>query len=341
MSDAPLRDAAVATVLSEQDVCDALDDEQFVLHFQPLVDLETGDACGVEALIRWQHPVGGLLAPDDFLPAVAQSPVMTNITCWVLEAACAAAARWPGWTMSVNVTARDLAGESLTRDVLSALETAGVAPDQLVLELTETALVQDMARAATTLTELRGHGVGVALDDFGTGYSSMLYLRDLPVSSVKIDRLFVSGLTRDKDDRAIVTSLLTLARTVGLTAVAEGVENDTQFRQLHALGCPLGQGYLWSRPVPAAAVDEIHRNGLTAVGRARPRKKGRSRSAADKVLVTRAHELLARGASLHTIAAALNAAGERTESGSRWHAATVARLINSKSPAAPKVEQRP
>jgi EAL domain-containing protein (putative c-di-GMP-specific phosphodiesterase class I) len=323
---------APAAVLSAKRVLAALEAQEFVLHYQPIVALDSTQPQGVEALIRWDHPQAGLLAPDTFLPAIAQTPVMTALTRWVLAEACAAPARWPGWTVSVNVTARDLAGDALVADVLGALEAAQLPPEQLVLELTETALVQDMTRAATVLRELRGHGIGVALDDFGTGYSSMLYLRELPVTSVKIDRVFVDGLVREADDRAIVTSLLTLARTVGLTAVAEGVETEKQARQLHALGCPLGQGYLWSRPVPADALDGIYRDGLPTSGR---RARRRTRDTMDAALVDRANELLARGASLNTIAAALNAAGERTESGARWSTASVARLIN-KNPWTPR-----
>jgi EAL domain-containing protein (putative c-di-GMP-specific phosphodiesterase class I) len=316
-----------------KEILAALDAGELLLHYQPVIDLDSEQPCGVEALIRWQHPVGGVLAPDDFLPALAQTAAMEPITRWVLHTACAAAANWPGWTVSVNITARDLAGDSLKTDVLSALTAAGMAPERLILELTETALVQDMTRAAIALGELRELGIAVALDDFGTGYSSMLYLRELPVTSVKIDRIFIAGLTRDGDDRAIVTSLLTLARTVGLTAVAEGVETEAQARQLHALGCPQAQGYLWARPQPAEDIDDVHRDGLLPAGQAQPRKKSRPRAKADQALASRAHELLERGASLHTIAAALNAAGERTDNGSRWHAATVARLINSKKPA--------
>ena len=330
MSTAPLRDSSLAAVVSAKEIRAALDDGELVLHYQPIVDLDSGQPCGVEALLRWQQPDGVLLPPDSFLPAVAQTPVMASITRWVLGRACEAAAQWPKWSVSVNVTARDLAGDTLCSDVLTALETSDVPPEHLVLELTETALVQDMTRAAEVLGVLRRHGVGVALDDFGTGYSSMLYLRELPVSSVKIDRVFVAGLSRDGDDRAIVMSVLTLARTIGLTAVAEGVETEQHARQLHALGCPLGQGYVWCRPAAADEIDEIYHEGLTATGRAPARKKARPK--ADGVLVTRANELLARGASLHTIAAALNAAGERTDNGSRWHAASVARLIAGKKP---------
>jgi EAL domain-containing protein (putative c-di-GMP-specific phosphodiesterase class I) len=335
MSTDSVRSAGVAAVVSAKEVRAALEDGAFVLHFQPIVDLESAQPHGVEALIRWHHPVRGLLAPDAFLPAIAQTPVMASVTRWVLAEACSAAAHWPGWSVSVNVAARDLAGDALLGSVLDALDAASLPPERLVLELTETALVQDMARAADVLGQLRREGVGVALDDFGTGYSSMLYLRELPVTSVKIDRVFVAGLGHDGDDRAIVTSLLTLARTVGLTAVAEGVETNAQARQLHALGCPFGQGFLWSRAVPAEALENIHRDGLPTTGRRQPRSQTRSRPTADSGAAARANELLARGASLHTIAAALNAAGERTAQGTLWRATSVARLISSKRPWSP------
>jgi hypothetical protein len=196
--------------------------------------------------------------------------------------------------------------------------------------------VQDLARAATTLGLLRDNGVGVALDDFGTGYSSMLYLRDLPVTTIKIDRTFTAGIESDGDDRAIVSSLLTLARTIGLRAIAEGVETDGQARRLRALGCRLAQGYLWARPQPADAIDQIHREGLPGVLRT-SRRKPSPQQRPDERLVARALQLLAEGASLHTIAAAFNTAGERTEQGARWHPATIARLIASAASDPPPV----
>jgi EAL domain-containing protein (putative c-di-GMP-specific phosphodiesterase class I) len=320
----------VAAVVSRREILRALEADEFVLHFQPIVDLQSGQPRGAEALIRWDHPLRGLLPPDEFLPAIAQTPVVASMTQWVLHAACTAAVRWPDWTLSVNITARDVASEAFADQVLSALDASKLPADRLVLELTETALVQDLPRAARTLGELRDHGVGVALDDFGTGYSSMLYLRELPVTSVKIDRVFTSGLRQGSDDLAIVSSLLTLARTVGLTAVAEGVETEPQARLLSSLGCPLGQGYLWSKAVPVDEADAVHRNGFarTVDATARVRTRHSKQVDVDSVVVARVQELLARGASLHTIAAALNASGERTASGSRWHPATVARLIN-------------
>jgi EAL domain-containing protein (putative c-di-GMP-specific phosphodiesterase class I) len=322
----------INAVVGRAEITEALEAEQFVLHFQPIVRLQDLQPIGTEALIRWDHPALGLLPPDAFLPAVAQTPVMRSITKWVLRAACAAAARWPGWTVSVNISARDLSGDTLTQDVIASLDSAGISPTQLVLELTETALVQDLLHAAALLGQLRTLGVGIALDDFGTGYSSMLYLRELPVSSVKIDRVFTNGLLRSADDMAIVTSLLTLARTIGLDVVAEGVETEAQAQRLHLLGCPLAQGYLWSRPQAASDIDALHRDGLPLAAPARASWRRHRPPSVDSAVLARAQSLLARGASLRTIAAALNAAGERTEQGTRWHPATVAKLINSALP---------
>jgi EAL domain-containing protein (putative c-di-GMP-specific phosphodiesterase class I) len=332
-ADKARKESPVSAVVSRKEIARALEAEQFVLHFQPVVELSTGQPTGTEALIRWDHPEAGLLAPDSFLPAVAQTQVMPALTRWVMHAACTAAARWPDWTVSVNVTARDLASGTLIEHVLGALDATGVPADRLVLELTETALVHDLTRAADALGELRARGVGVALDDFGTGYSSMLYLRELPVSSVKIDRVFMPGLQAGSDDLAIVTSLLTLARTVGLTAVAEGVETEAQVELLDSLGCRFGQGFLWSRPVPSDDADALYRDGLPNAARAPgPGRRQRPRHPAEARVAQRARDLMSRGASLNTIAAALNAAGERTDRGSRWHAVSVARLINSSLP---------
>jgi EAL domain-containing protein (putative c-di-GMP-specific phosphodiesterase class I) len=324
----------VSPVVSGPEIRRALDRREFVLQYQPIVELDSGETRGVEALIRWQHPVAGLLAPDDFLPPVAQTPVMASITRWVLHEACGAATRWPSWTVAVNITARDLAADSFIPDVRAALDATEISADRLVLELTETALVQDLPRAARLLGELREWGVGVALDDFGTGYSSMLYLRELPVTSVKIDRVFIAGLRHDSDDLAIVTSLLTLASRVGLEVVAEGVETEDQAELLHSLGCPFAQGFLWSQPLGSAEADDVHRRGLPIRVGAPRGSRSRGRQPIDQRLAARAHELLSRGASLHTIAAAFNTAGERTSAGNRWHPASVARLINASTPRA-------
>ena len=331
---------SVAAVVSQADLRRAIASDELVLHYQPIVQLASGQPVGVEALVRWQHPSGGLLAPDDFVPAVAQTPVIAELTRWVLRNACAAGAQWPGWTVAVNVTARDLAGHALVDSVQQALAEVKFPAARLVLELTETALVQDLNQAAATLGELRELGAGVALDDFGTGYSSMLYLRDLPVTAVKIDREFVGGLLQSGEDRAIVASLLMLARTIGLAATAEGVETGQQARHLRSMGCQLAQGYWWSRPQPPERITDIYDNGLPVPGH-EPRPSKRRTSGADPAIIQRVLRLLREGASLHTIAAALNAAGERTQHGSRWHAATVAHLIAQNVRPQPEVGDRP
>lgn len=315
-------------LLSHHDIAQAIDSGEFVLHYQPVVDLPDGRVRGVEALIRWNHPVGGLLPPDDFMPALAQTSAVVSITRWVLDTACAAVVRWPGWTVGVNITARDLARDEFVTDVLEALDAARVSPERLVLELTETALVQDLPQAAAILSQLRARGVRVALDDFGTGYSSILYLRELPITSIKIDRMFTSGVTTDSDDRAIVASLLTLARNVGLVAIAEGVETEAQADLLHSLGCPMAQGFFWASPQTHDAMDTIHRDGITTSPRRRRRGRPVRTQHFDERLVRRVFAMVAEGASLHTIAAALNASGERTSRGSRWHANTVAHIID-------------
>ena len=244
----------LAAVVPQRQFQQALRREQLTVHYQPIVALATQTISGVEALIRWQHPTGGLLPPADFLPAVAHSPVMRETTGWVLQRACRSTAGWPGWTVSVNVTAVDLTGPQLVRQVEDALAAASLPATRLVLELTEHSVVQDLATAVEVLSRLRELGVGVSLDDFGTGYSSLLYLRQLPVSQVKIDRVFVEGIADNDDDAAVVESVIHLAHAVGITAVAEGVERPDQLHLLKAMGCDAAQGFLFAKPAAEDAV---------------------------------------------------------------------------------------
>jgi EAL domain-containing protein (putative c-di-GMP-specific phosphodiesterase class I) len=317
----------------------ALQQGELVLHYQPIVAMGSGQVRGAEALLRWQHPVGGLLGPDDFLPELLQLPEISDVTRWVLQEACRTATEWPEWEVAVNITARDVLRPDFVDDVIDALALAALPPERLVLELTETDLVQDLPLAADTLRRVRALGCGVALDDFGTGYSSMLYLRDLPVTVVKIDRTFVRGVAAEPGNREIVSSLLALIRAVGLTSVGEGVETACDARVLRSLGCVLGQGYLWRRPVPAHELIGFSCDALPGVGVPEQRSDG---SHADPRLDVAA-ELLSQGASLHTIAAALNAAGHRTDRGTRWKARTVAQLVNAIAldPPAPRRDPQP
>src|SRR5436305_3315347 len=238
-------------VLPQRQLRAALKADELVLHYQPVVSPRTGRIRGVEALLRWQHQPDLLLMPDDFLPAVAHTPVMHDLTAWVIGEACAQVARWDLTTMSVNIAAGDVVRPGLGSEIDAALAEHGLEPQRLVVELTEHAAVQGMNAAAKVLRDLRDLGVGVALDDFGTGYSSLLYLRDLPVTEVKIDRAFVSGVDQREEDAAIVHSVVQLAHSVGLVVVAEGVERIEQARFLAEIGCDFAQGFLYAPPRPA------------------------------------------------------------------------------------------
>jgi diguanylate cyclase len=313
-------------VMPQAQVRAALRAGEFRLHYQRLVDLDSGRASGVEALLRWHHPQGGLLPPDDFLPAVAHTPVMHEITEWVVRTAVADLVGWPGWTASVNITALDATDAALADVVLAALRDAGLPAYRLVLELTEQAMVQNLDTAVRVLTQLRDEGVGLSLDDFGTGYSSLLYLRDLPITEIKIDRTFMSDVPKDVENLAIVRSVAQLGRSVGVHVVAEGVETLSQARVALEAGCSHAQGYLWGRPEPAGLVARNQVMQVPGTRPPRPTPRGTPGSGAAQ----RASELLSQGASLHTIAAALNREGLRTQKGVRWSARSVAVLLNDR-----------
>ncbi|WP_432546116.1 putative bifunctional diguanylate cyclase/phosphodiesterase [Kineococcus sp. SYSU DK004] len=235
---------------------------QLRLRYQPLVRLGDGGLRGVEALVRWQHPVRGLLPPAAFIDLAERSGLVRELGARVLDAAVAQAARWahdpaaPTLEVSVNVSARQLTDPDLVGTVREALDGHGLDPRLLVLEVTETALADDPDAAAAALTALKALGVGVAVDDFGTGWGSLTYLQRFPVDELKIDRSFVTGLGVHDGDSAIVRTCVQLAHAVGIRAVAEGVETPVQRDALRDLGCDLAQGYLFSRPVDAEALRE-------------------------------------------------------------------------------------
>ena len=238
----------------------ALRDGELRVHYQPRMHLASGTISGVEALVRWQHPTRGLLQPAEFIDAAEESGVIRDLGAWVLTEAVEQAVRWDarngpsGLQVAVNLSARQLADPDLVTRVAGVLARAGLPSSRLVLEITETALMSDPEGALTTLQQLRALGVLLAVDDFGTGYSSFTYLKQFPVDELKIDRSFVTGMTTDAGDRAIVASCVHLAHAMGLVAVAEGVESPGERDALLALGCDQAQGYFFSRPVPADAV---------------------------------------------------------------------------------------
>ncbi|MFP5219749.1 MAG: EAL domain-containing protein [Actinomycetes bacterium] len=303
---------------------------EVVVHFQPVVSLADGRPVGAEALVRWEHPERGLLLPGAFIDVAEESGLLGPIGDAVLREACLAAADWSvsgaRLRVSVNLSATQLTRPGLVDRVRTVLDETGARPTDLLLEVTESAVMSDMQVAVAALQELRELGVGVAVDDFGTGYSSLTYVRQFPVTALKIDRSFVGGLGQSGDDAAIVSSVISLAASMGLECIAEGVESEPQRLVLQALGCRLAQGFLWSQAVDRPDVDAWLTAAIAhADGGAAPRRRDDEETRA--AALARALDMHASGASPHTIAAALNANRLLTPEGRRWSARTVSLLL--------------
>ena len=272
--DPDLNAYALARLELEADLRGATERGEFVVHYQPRVALATGRIVGTEALVRWAHPQQGLVAPAQFIPTADETGLIVPIGRWVLAEACRQGRAWqeefpgdPPLTVHVNLSARQFQHSELVKDVARTLQETGLDPHSLMLEITEGVLMTDAEASIVTLKKLRDVGVQLAIDDFGTGYSSLGYLKRFPVDILKIDRSFVDGLGTDPEDTAIVEAVITLARTLGLVATAEGVETAEQLANLRALDCELGQGYYFAKPLPAAAAGALlgqSTYGLTA-----------------------------------------------------------------------------
>ena len=228
---------------------------ELVVHYQPVVDLARGVVVGAEALVRWQHPTDGLLGPDSFIPVAESGGLIVALGARVLEQACEQAVRWQAAGLelhvAVNLSTRQVAHPDLLRTVQRALRESGLQPQDLVLEVTESAVMEDAEAAAAVLSAVADLGVGLSIDDFGTGYSSLVYLKRYPIRALKVDRTFVAGMGSAARDDAIVASVLALARAVGGLCIAEGVETIEQYTGLVEMGCEFGQGWLFGRAVPA------------------------------------------------------------------------------------------
>ena len=239
----------------------ALEREEFTLHYQPLVSLESGDVTGIEALIRWRHPHRGLIAPDDFIPFAEEIGLIVPIGDWVLRTACAQALAWQRAGLrpvpvSVNLSLRQFRQQGLVASVARVLREAGLDPALLELEVTESKILEDPAAGFAKLRELKQIGLRIAIDDFGTGHSSLAYLREIPADTLKIDRSFVQDITERQQDAAITTAIIALGRSLGIGVVAEGVETEAQRDFLRAHRCAGMQGFLFARPGPP---DDCHR----------------------------------------------------------------------------------
>ncbi len=237
-----------------------IDDEELVLHFQPKADLATGRVVGVEALVRWDHPERGFLYPDAFIPMAENTGLIRPLTLHVLDRALAQTRVWMqqglDLTMAVNVSTRNLLDLTLPDEVETLLELHSVPASKLELEITETTIMADPPRAKAVLARLAAMGISLAVDDFGTGYTSLSWLRDLPLTTLKIDKSFVMRMATDEGDAKIVHSTVQLGCSLGLKVVAEGVEDEASWEQLVALGCNLAQGYYLSRPQPVEPLTE-------------------------------------------------------------------------------------
>lgn len=259
----------------ERDMRRALEEEQFVLHYQPKIDMETGHITGAEALIRWQHPTRGLVGPVRFIPMAEERGMIVALGKWVLQEACRQNKAWQMAGMSrlpiaINLSVQHFRQSTLLRDVKNTLEAHGLSADCLELELTESSIMQDAAATIHTMNQLKGVGMVLALDDFGTGYSSLSQLRDLPLDNLKLDQSFVRGLPDDRGNLAICTAVIAMGHALGLKVIAEGVETTEQLAVLRALGCDVGQGFLFARPLtPPQFLEFVQRHGgmeVTAFG---------------------------------------------------------------------------
>ena len=252
---------AIRRIEVESQLRTAIEQQQFMLHYQPTVDLQTGRLTGVEALVRWQHPRRGLVAPMEFIPLAEETGLIVPLGQWAIREACRQVRAWQKeipadepLALNVNLSARQLRHPNIVRDVANALDDSGLMPSRLILEITESVLMIDTAATLNRLFQLKSLGVRLAVDDFGTGYSSFAYLRRFPVDILKIDKSFVDGVATEPTASALVDAMIRIGKTLRLETVAEGVERVEQADRLRTLQCDIGQGYLYSRPLASDAI---------------------------------------------------------------------------------------
>jgi EAL domain-containing protein (putative c-di-GMP-specific phosphodiesterase class I) len=282
---AGMQTIASERLLLEADLREAVEREEFVVEYQPIVVLHTGEIVGAEALVRWVCRTRGVVSPGVFIPVAEETGLIVPIGRWVLQRACATAQEWTRvrgtpLRITVNVSARQLLDEHLVEDVRGALAESGLPASQLTLELTESSLMTDTALSLERLTSLKALGVSLAIDDFGTGYCSLAYLQRYPIDVLKIDKSFVDVLDQDDVGPVLAGVIVALGNTLQMHTVAEGIETELQRERVLALGCELGQGYLFSRPLAASAFDALlAARGSAAYAFTQPQKELSARAA--------------------------------------------------------------
>jgi len=256
-----MKDTVQNRMQLEMDLREAVDNKEFFLAYQPTLDLRDMRPTGVEALIRWKHPVRGIVQPDDFIPLLEETRLITEIGKWVLEEACAQGAAWraAGYPigMAVNVSGRQLDSDQVILDVEQALSHSGLDPEALTIEITETSLMRNIEETARRLVAVKQLGVRIAIDDFGTGYSSLAHLQRFPVDALKIDRSFILGLKDNQEGETLIRTLVQLGKSLSIETFAEGIEQQQELSLLRGEDCDNGQGFLFARPLNVAATEKF------------------------------------------------------------------------------------
>lgn len=247
----------------ENDLETALQNQEFVLHYQPIIHLKTKTLSGLEALVRWQHPVRGMVSPAEFIPCMENTGIIVPLGLTVLKQACRQLLTWQqrGWTdltMSVNLSVRQFSSPTLLKDIDQVLAEIPINPSHLKLEITESAIMENIETAIALTEQLRSRQIQISIDDFGTGYSSLSYLQQFPVNNLKIDRSFVSKIQSDNSNYQIVDMIITLSNKLKFSVIAEGIETTEQLQFLQQLACEFGQGYLFSKPLTATEIEKIY-----------------------------------------------------------------------------------
>ncbi|HEW80769.1 MAG TPA: EAL domain-containing protein [Nitrospirae bacterium] len=261
--DNSMYDNAVARLQLETDLRQAMNQEEFRLHYQPIISMKTGKITGVEGLIRWQHPLKGLINPDEFIPTAEETGLIVTIGEWVISEAAHQLSRWqkifpfdPPLTVSVNISSKQLL-PTLVKHIKDVLGKTGLDPGSLILEITESILMESAEMVAPLLLQLKGLGVKLYIDDFGTGYSSLSYLHGFPVDVLKIDRSFIARIGSNGDNLEIVKAIVTLAHSLDMKVIAEGVETEEQLEKLKKLGCEYIQGFFYSKPLEMKMFEDL------------------------------------------------------------------------------------